>query len=370
MESAVRGLAENQARLGHEVHVLTRLQFNRRPRTECISNVYVHRIPSATFRCADLTIPLAIPSELFKNTDVVHVHSQNSLFSLMVLRRASVLNVRTVCCFMAVDSFGDYPNPFLRPIATLYGKRNTVEAISNSNLVLVKNMRDAMTLHTRYNAEAQFLPDGLPSSCLVDDASGTRDFRRMFRIRQERYFLFVGRLHRLKGPQIIVRALKILGGDVAAVFVGPDNGYLHKVLEEAKANDVTDRVYVLGYINEEEKRSALDSAEALIVPSLAEHAEAFSIVVSEAWARRIPVVASKIGNLPYRVQDGVNGLLVNPGDARSLADAMTLILTDHKLAKSMGREGRKQCRSWLEIAQISINLYNQTNRIPRRSHVD
>jgi glycosyltransferase involved in cell wall biosynthesis len=214
-------------------------------------------------------------------------------------------------------------------------------------------------LRKRYNVEAEYLPDAVPAYYFTAEKSDPDRFREKFGIKQEKFFLFIGRVHKLKGSQILVRALKYVDEDIAAVFIGPDGGYLRKTLNLAEKIDVKRRVYYLGYVDEKTKVEALDSATALVLPSLADHVEVYSIVISEAWAREKPVIASKVGEIPYRVKQGVNGLLVNPSDPRMLAEAMLKLANEEELAEEMGRNGRKEVFSWRKVAKKSIQLYKQ-----------
>jgi glycosyltransferase involved in cell wall biosynthesis len=122
---------------------------------------------------------------------------------------------------------------------------------------------------------------------------------------------------------------------------------------------VKDRVYMLGYVDEGTKIKALDSAIALTLPSLADHVEVYSIVISEAWARERSVIASRVGEIPYRIKQGINGVLVDPSDPKMLAETMLKLANDEELAKEMGRNGKKDVFSWKEIAVKSIQLYEQ-----------
>jgi glycosyltransferase involved in cell wall biosynthesis len=110
------------------------------------------------------------------------------------------------------------------------------------------------------------------------------------------------------------------------------------------------------------KIEASDSAVALVLPSIADHVEVYSIVTSEAWARERPVIASKVGEMPYRVRQGVNGLLVDPSDPKALAEAMARLVEDEELAEEMGKNGRREVFSWREIAEKSVQLYEQVLR--------
>jgi glycosyltransferase involved in cell wall biosynthesis len=69
-------------------------------------------------------------------------------------------------------------------------------------------------------------------------------------------------------------------------------------------------------------------------------------VIVEAFCRARPVVASRVGGIPDLVQDGVNGLLVEPGDDGALADAMVRVLTDRKLAERLAAAAHSSAGLW------------------------
>jgi glycosyltransferase involved in cell wall biosynthesis len=208
-------------------------------------------------------------------------------------------------------------------------------------------------------AHAEYLPGAVPDYYFTAEKADPDEFREKFGIKQEKIFLFIGRTHKLKGPHILIKALKYVGEDVAAVFIGPDGGYLRETLDLAGRISVKNRVYMLGYVNEETKIKALDSAIALVLPSLADHVEVYSLVVSEAWARGKPVIASRVGEIPYRIRQYVNGVLVNPSDPKALAEVMLKVAHDDELAREMEKNGRKNVFSWREVAVKSLQLYRR-----------
>jgi len=69
--------------------------------------------------------------------------------------------------------------------------------------------------------------------------------------------------------------------------------------------------------------------------------ESFGIVFLEAWSCGKPVVAADSGATRNVVLDGYNGLVVNPGAHRELADALLLLLADRTLRNRLGRSGRR-----------------------------
>ena len=268
-------------------------------------------------------------------------------------------SAKIVFHFMAVDSYANHPNLFLRAFAPYYARRNTKKALEIADLTLVRSMRDLEVLKNAYGITAEFLPDAIPESSFSLTKRHSIEFREKFGVVQANIFLFIGRIHKFKGPQILVEALKYLDTTFAAVLIGPDGGYLKKTLDLADKLGVRKRVYTLGYVNEETKIAAIDSAIALINPAIADHVEVYSIVLSEAWARQKPVIATKIGELAYRVNHRVNGLLINPCNPKMLAKAMSELASNQELAETMGRNGQINVFSWKEIAAKSIELYRK-----------
>ncbi len=357
IEKVVQYLAEEQAKMGHCVTVITsNLDAAGSPKAEVINGVEVIRLRSRKLWYNDLLMPIEEP--VITDSDVVHVHSQNSLFMVQTAKKLKEkTGSKIVFYFMAVDAFKNHPNLFLRLLAPYYGRRSTREALELADLPLVRSLRDLEILKNAYDVDATFLPDGVQDSLLSSNNRNPEEFRQKFGIKQENFFLFIGRMHKLKGPQILVKALKYAGEDVAVIFIGPDGGYLKQTLNLAKKLGVKERTYMLGYVDEESKIQALDSAVALVLPSIADYVEVYPGVISEAWAREKPVIASSVGGIPYRVKQPVNGILVEPSNPKMLADAMLELVGNDKLAEEMGRNGKADVFSWESIAKKSVELY-------------
>ncbi|MEM2240331.1 MAG: glycosyltransferase family 4 protein [Candidatus Bathyarchaeia archaeon] len=358
MERALQELAEAQGKIGHEVYVITsKYGASDRPVTEILNGVRIFRVNAWRLYHPVLTVPKNLPENALRKADIVHVHSHLSLFSMKVLSWASNRDVNTACYFMAVDAFRNHPNWFMRFFASYYDEKNIRRALFLADLRLVKNLRDKKILREKYGVETEYLPDAIPESYFTIERRDPTGFLEKYGIRQDKFFLFIGRMHRLKGPHVLVKALKHLGNDIATVFIGPDDGFLRETLKLASKLGIKDRVYVLGYVSEKDKIWAIDSAIALVLPSISEHVEAYSIVISEAWAREKPVIGSRVGVIPYRIKHGMNGLLVNPSDPKALAEAMIKLASDKELATEMGKQGKTSVLSWNDVALKSIELY-------------
>jgi glycosyltransferase involved in cell wall biosynthesis len=273
--------------------------------------VRIHRVKSTRFGYPDLTYPTKIPIDVLKNADVVHGHSQNSLFTVKIVEEAKRLGVKTVMRFMAVDALRDHPNPLIRLLGPFYASYMLKKAIALSDIRLVKSFRDLEILRGRYGVEAHYIPDGV-SDEIINAPSMAEEFRRRYEI-QEPFIVYIGRLHRLKGVDVLIKAVSIAVKEcpkLRTVIIG--SGDQKPYRELARRLGIENNVVFLGYVDEKTKIGALDASVALVLPSKSNYVEAFSIAVSEAWARNKPVIASAVGEIPYRVKHMTNGILVPP----------------------------------------------------------
>jgi glycosyltransferase involved in cell wall biosynthesis len=128
-----------------------------------------------------------------------------------------------------------------------------------------------------------------------------------------------GRLSEEKGFDVLLDAMRIAvadGLDVRLELVG--SGPEHERLVQL-AEPLGDRVHMVPAQPRRELWARLDEAQALVVPS---RREGLGLIALEAISRGRPVIASDVGGLPEVVRDGVDGVLVPPGDAVALAAAL------------------------------------------------
>jgi len=138
---------------------------------------------------------------------------------------------------------------------------------------------------------------------------------------------FVGRLVTEKGIWTLMDALSRLRVPAELDIVG--EGPLLPALRDAVERAMPTRVNLLGYLPPERIREILVRSGLLVAPSIWQ--EPLGLVVLEAMACGVPVVASSVGGIPEIVQHNANGLLVEPGDPDALARAMNLVLGDPSL---------------------------------------
>jgi len=153
----------------------------------------------------------------------------------------------------------------------------------------------------------------------------------------------VGRITRAKGHHVSLAALARLNTPARQIFVGepaPGNRQDASYLLELRsiATRLGSDVVWAGY--HPDPGLCYSVMDVLVVASTAEWKEGLPLVALEALQRGIPVVASRAGGLPEIVKDGVNGLLVPPGDPEELARALDSLARDPQLLARLGAGAR------------------------------
>ncbi|KUF10168.1 glycosyltransferase [Pseudoponticoccus marisrubri] len=164
-----------------------------------------------------------------------------------------------------------------------------------------------------------------------------------------RHIVFVGRLAGVKGVPVLLEALRALDPDGLRLTVigdGPDRATL-----EAQAAGLP--VDFLGYRSQSEVAEILATADLFVLPSFA---EGVPVVLMEAMAAQVPVVTTRIAGIPELVEHDVSGLLVPPGHATALAEALDALLADPERRRRMGAAGRAKVQADFNLSQEPAKL--------------
>jgi glycosyltransferase involved in cell wall biosynthesis len=152
----------------------------------------------------------------------------------------------------------------------------------------------------------------------------------------------VSKLWEGKGHTVLIEAFKLLKGkikDAKLVIVG--EGYLYdELIRLVETNGLHESVLFTGFLMD--VYEIIATFDVAVLPSFF---EGMGRVILEAMAMEKPVVASRVGGIPDLIDQGVNGLLVRPGDPRELADALEKVLSDNGLGRKLGRAGRKRIKN-------------------------
>ena len=167
--------------------------------------------------------------------------------------------------------------------------------------------------------------------------------------------LFVGQAVQRKGLPVLLRAFEALRDHVPATLtlVGASSGEVAHLMLDDRG------VCALGKVSEERKLAELQDADVLCAPSLG--GESFGMVLTEAFAAATPVLASDIPGYRDVLRDGLDGMLLAPGDPLALAEALRTLALDPALRARMARSARERAErfAWPHVAAEIVDCYEQ-----------
>jgi phosphatidylinositol alpha-mannosyltransferase len=172
--------------------------------------------------------------------------------------------------------------------------------------------------------------------------------------------VFVGQAVERKGLPLLLRAFEALREHVPAqlTVIGPTPAELEPLILDPRG------IRILGKVDEGRKRAELGEADLLCAPSLG--GESFGMVLTEAFAAGATVVASDIAGYRDVVTDGVDGVLVPPGDPAALARELLDLAHEPERRHALAREAARTAErfAWERVAEEVLHAYEDALAIP------
>jgi phosphatidyl-myo-inositol alpha-mannosyltransferase len=276
--------------------------------------------------------------------DVVHVHEPLA----PLVGWNAVLGARTP----VVGTFHAYSTKaFPNYAATAFGARRMFNRLSARIAV---SEAAAWTGMRWYGGEYTIIPNGVdvdapPAGLTVPG--------------KELKILFVGRPEERKGLPILLSAFNALVEHVPSrlTVIGAEEEDVKRWLTDP---ELLGSIDVRGRVSEEELWAELHAADLLCAPSLS--GESFGMVLTEAFAAGTPVIASGIAGYSDVVTDGVDGLLVPPGDPQRLAEELQRVAHEPQRLAAMGAAARHSAKryAWPRIADQVTTVYERAMAAP------
>jgi phosphatidyl-myo-inositol alpha-mannosyltransferase len=273
--------------------------------------------------------------------DVVHVHEPLLPSTSMWVTLTSLAPVvATFHAHAERSRLYDFGAPFLRPV---WRRLTSRLAVSEAARTFVSSRLDDDVRVVPNGVDVIPFGNAMPAGSLPDG----------------RRIVWVGRLDRRKGFPTAVRAFSRLARDLDDVhFVVAGDGKDRDAVE-ALAPDLRRRVHMLGAVGHERLPSYLAGADALVSTPAGQ--ESFGLVLVEAMAAGVPVVATDIPGYREVVRDETDGLLAAPGDADAVAKALRRVLEDPALAERLATAGRARAEqfSWDVVVSRLEAIYQE-----------
>jgi len=183
-------------------------------------------------------------------------------------------------------------------------------------------------------------------------------FRKNYHIKEKRIVLSLGRIHKIKGLDILAAAFAELlrdGEDIRLVIAGQDYGYSAELKKILRMLNVENKVTFTGFLSGRAKIQAYVDSDVYVLPSVY---ESFSTTVLEALACATPVILTDRCYIADAINDQTG--LVIPYDKEQLQHALLKMLSDEKMRLRFGEKGKLLVRekfNWKKIAEQIEDVY-------------
>jgi glycosyltransferase involved in cell wall biosynthesis len=359
-------IARELVRRNHEVTVYTSDAKDLASRMDVSPTSLVDGIRVYYFRNAAMLLvknsKLFVTPQLFsvakgevQNYDVIHLHEYRTFQNFVVAHYARKHAVPYV-----LQTHGSLPASLGREkLKYIYDRFFGHRLLRDALRVIALTRTEAKQARQIFvpNERISIIPNGIDMS---EYASLPRkgSFRKKFGFSQKKILLYLGRINRVKGLDVLVEAYAHLVNemkcdDVVLVIVGPDDGYLNELRLLIERLGIDGKVAIVGPLYDREKLEGYVDADVYVLPS---RYETFPMSLLEAYACGKPVIASKVGDIKDLVINGVTGLLFERGNIGQLADCIQYILNDESRAIEMGLKGKQFVNQNFTIEKVVDEL--------------
>jgi len=168
--------------------------------------------------------------------------------------------------------------------------------------------------------------------------------------------LYVGSFRPVKGLKYLIEAMKIIGNKEKRLFIIGHGKEKDDLENQVKNLNLEDCITFIGKIPNQEVFKYMASSDVFVLPSLS---EGFPIVILEAMASGLPIVATKVRGLPEIFKDGQNGFLVETRNPEKIAEKILLILNDENLSKRISKNNLEEVKKydWKIVIDKLENVY-------------
>ena len=364
----VHALAQEQARAGHSVTVLTQLP----PGTledEVVNGVRIIRIPAPQPQApreptelvewvTGLNFAMAAAAARVVEAvepDVIHAHDWVVSGAANALRLAA--GVPLVTTIHATEA-GRHQGWIHGTVSTTIHQREfQLTNLSQRVIACSQRMRDAViTLFGSSPSAVDVIPNGINVAEWAVAEEDVEVARQRWSA-HENLVVFVGRLEWEKGVQTLIDAMPLLATAHVHLVIAGTGSYEAALVEQTHELIDAGIITFTGWLPAQELHALQAAADVIVVPS---RYEPFGLVALEAGALDVPVVVANTGGLSDVVDDGAAGFMFESGNAAALARAMDEALGDRLEAGRRVAEMRSRLETiyrWDTIAASTVDTY-------------
>ncbi len=351
VEKYVLTLSQELVKKGHNVAVLCANEPIGKT-TDDYLGIRIKRLRSIG-KLANTNITPVLPLELLKEDfDIIHTHiptpwSADFSSIVSVLKQVPLI----VTYHNDIGGRGVY-----RPIAMLYNSTLLNFVLKSAKCVIITNPYFTTPHLLRYHDKIKIVPNCVDTKVFTPDPG---------RMTGDIFFLSVlDTYHHYKGLEILLAAIQYLVNDIPDIklIVGGSGPMKEYYINLSRSAGISQNVDFVGDIPDNYLPGYYNSCNMVVLPSTDRTREGFGIVLLEAMACGRPVITTDITGVAGDIRLHGTGLVIEPGDAAALAEAITILLNNPGLAARMGTAGRslveKKYRSDIVAEQVESIYYH------------
>jgi len=359
-EVVAYNLAISMAKRGHDIHVFT-TSATYKDSVEKNGSIAVHRYGTLAQILQRGISPNLILEPLKHEVDIIHVHIGSSPLELIAALLYTKLKKKPLVATYHGDVIPSRKSIAYRSSVWIY---NAVvrKVLDFADVIISPSeyyINESIFLG-KYHDKVVSIPNGINLEDFDIPYSKEECREKLGLPIDKKIILFLSVLHPKKGLHILLKAMpgvlsKVPNAELVIAGDGIMRGELEKLSEKL---GVKDYVNFTGFVPENLKPLYYKSADVFCLPS-SMSTEVFPMVLLEASASGLPMVASDLNTFKCIIEDGYNGLFIKRGNEKDLVDAIVYLLRNEDLRKKMAENAREKVKnySWGRIAEITEEVY-------------
>ena len=233
--------------------------------------------------------------------------------------------------------------------------------IDNSTRISVANEYEKeIFTKMHYASKIEVIRNGINLTMMK---TKTNDFKKKYGLSLP-FVLFIGRFSKIKGIDILLRAIKILKDKpglkkISFVIMGVDFGFQNQMIQMINDLGIKERIHLITNPSRDDVIAAYNESEFLVLPS---RWELSPLTPLEGFAFKKPVISTNVHGIPFTITNRQNGILVKNEDFHELAEAIIELINDKQKCLEYGLSGynlvHTECNS-KSMTEKTLRMYNQ-----------
>ena len=346
LETYAYNLAKGLVDAGHTLKVYT-AKVSKTPTSEQYEGIHIHRLRAIARPFNFPLLPSLLRALTRQRCDILHAHINSPMTVDITAFASQLTKIPLVVTYHADALISDIAanTPFFRTwLDQIYRRAcRRVASIAQQLIVTSPLYRNTSLflqdfLHKTTVIPATVDPFFLKSRLSPLQAKESFNFKPNTTL-----LLFVGRLVPYKDLHTLLHAFKQVHQQDSQVHLAiAGSGPLMPTLNTLSTQlGLSGAVHFLGVLSRRRLRDAYTACDIFVLSSRS-RSEAFGVVQLEAMAQEKPVVATRVGGIPYVVRHDKTGLLVPPSDPPTLAHALLRLIQNPRLREELGKAGRRR----------------------------